>query len=318
MKIVIIALFVLFPLLGYFYDQGNGEMLHTGLIIGSIIDVLLFFLGIRIVTQKTVMAVEFLGKFNRILRPGLNIIIPILEWTKSQDLFKKNFQVEVDGITKDNVTARIGLNVVYFVQDNDESIYKSIYEINNSGLLIKASIDEQLRAMITDFDHKEIFTKRQEIGDEIEENLREKLSQFGFTVDSIQVQDIRLDQRVVDAMNKVIETEKLKDAAQNEGEANRIKIVKEAEANSIAKKLIGEGMAEQRKAIANGFQESIAMIQQASNVSGAMILQFLLDSARIETLEKVGDKNAKIIYLNENLEGHTSRIEKFLADEKGK
>ncbi|MEI7511184.1 MAG: SPFH domain-containing protein [Candidatus Peregrinibacteria bacterium] len=313
MKAVILFLFILFPVLGYVLDQGSAEG-SSWFILGLAIDIILFFLGVRIVTQKTVKVVEFLGKFNRILHPGINIIIPVLEWTKNQDLFKKNFQVEVDGITKDNVSARIGLNVVYFVQEDDESIYKSVYEIDNHGMLIKATIDEQLRAMITGFDHKEIFTKRQEIGDEIEENLREKLSQFGFTVDSIQVQDIRLDQRVVEAMNRVIETEKLKDAAQNEGEANRIKIVKEAEANKEAKKLIGEGMAQQRMAIANGFQESIAMIQQASNVSGAEILQFLLDSARIETLEKVGDKNAKIIYLNENLEGKTSRIEKFLAE----
>ena len=67
--------------------------------------------------------VEFLGKFNRILRPGLNVIIPGLEWTRTQDLYKKNFQVTVDGLTGDNVTVQIGLNVVYYVKNTDNDLF---------------------------------------------------------------------------------------------------------------------------------------------------------------------------------------------------
>ncbi len=315
MKAFILLLFVILPIGGGALSTLSGGDFITGMIPGLIADFFLFMFGVRIVKQKTVKIVEFLGKYNRIIRPGLSIIIPLLEWTKTQVLYKRNFQVAVDGLTKDNVTVQIGLNVIFYVKDEDNAIIQSIYEIDYPEKMIRATIDEQLRAMITNFTHKDIFTKRQDIGDTIEENLRVKLQQFGFSLDSIQVQDIKLEGKVLQALNRIVETEKLKEAAFNEGEATRIKMVKEAEADKEAKKLIGEGMAEQRKAISAGFKESVEAIKATDkSLTGHNILEFLLDSARIETLEKVGDKNAKVIYLNENLEANNKRVEKFLAD----
>ncbi len=311
MKIVLMFLFIIFPVFGFVI--GDGE----GLVFGVILDALLLLFGVRVVKQNTVKLVEFLGKFNRILRPGFNVIIPFVEWTRDQDLYKKNFQVFVEGLTGDNVSVGIGLNVVYFVKKDDESIFQSVYEIDNPEKLIRATIDEQLRAMITNFTHKEIYTKRNEMGEAIEEALRIKLSQFGYTLDSIQVQDIQLDPLVLKALNRIVETEKMKEAALNEAEASRITMVKEAEADKESKKLLGEGMAEQRMAISQGFKDSIAEIRSSDpSLTGADILKFLLDSARIETLEKIGKDNSKVIYLNENLEatGSASRVEKFLAN----
>lgn len=315
MKFIIIFLFIFFPILGVTVSYNLAGEVYTGLIFGGGLDAILFFSGIRIVKQNTVLLVEFLGKFNRILYPGLNIIIPFLEWTRKQDLYKKNFKVHVDGLTGDNVSVEIGLNVVYFIKNNPEDIFQSVYEIDNPALLIQATIDEQLRSMITDFTHKDIYIKREEIGKSIEVNLKDKLEQFGYTLDSIQVQDIKLESTVLEALNKIVETEKIKEAAFNEAEAVRIKMVKEAEADKEAKKLIGEGMAEQRKAIAQGFKESIASIQSSDkSLKGSDVLEFLLSSARIETLEKVGTEgNSKVIYLNENLEGK-NRVEKLLAN----
>jgi regulator of protease activity HflC (stomatin/prohibitin superfamily) len=146
-------------------------------------------------------------------------------------------------VTADNVTCFIGLNVISYVNDEaDDSqngnIYKSIYSIDDPITMIKATIDEQLRAMMVQFSHKEIFGKREEIGEEIEEKLREKLKSFGFTLDSIQVRDVSLDKTVMGAMNRVVESLKIKEAAYNEGDAEKIKMVKEAEANKEAKLLI--------------------------------------------------------------------------------
>jgi len=116
--------------------------------------------------------------------------------------------------------------------------------------MIRASIDEQLRAMMVSFTHKNIFAKREEIGQAIEERLRAKLKEFGFVVDSIQVRDVKLDSSVMHAMNKIIETEKFKEAALNEAEAKKIMQVKEAEAEMESKILLGQGMAGQRLKIA--------------------------------------------------------------------
>ncbi|MDR0771694.1 MAG: SPFH domain-containing protein [Candidatus Peribacteria bacterium] len=110
--------------------------------------------------------------------------------------------------------------------------------IEDPKTMMRSTIDEQLRAMMVTFTHKDIFEKREEIGEAIDEKLRKKLASFGYKLDSIQVKDVKLDQTVMSAMNKVIETQKLREAAMNEAEAQKIKMVKEAEADKEAKILI--------------------------------------------------------------------------------
>ena len=285
----------------------------TWLPIAIIFDVVLIALSVRIISPNTVRTVEFLGRFDRILRQWLNFIIPFLETTKSQVLYKRNFPVEVEGITSDNVTAYIGLNVIYYVEDDNSNsregtIYKSVYSIDDARTMMRSTIDEQLRGMIVAFTHKEIFAKREEIWETIEQKLRVRLASFGYKLDSIQVRDVKLDNTVMMAMNKVVETQKLKEAAMNEWEAEKIMKVKEAEAEKDAKILLWEGMAGQRTKIAEWFKEAVDMIKATDkSLNAEKVLQFLLDSSRIETLGNIGSEgqNAKIIYLNEDLEGRS-------------
>ncbi len=295
----------------------------AGIWVALILDIILIALSVRIISPNTVRTVEFLGRFDRILRQGLNFIIPFLETTKSQVLYKRNFPVEVEWITSDNVTAYIGLNVIYYVEDDnsnnrDGTIYKSVYSIDDARTMMRSTIDEQLRGMIVAFTHKEIFAKREEIWETIEQKLRVRLASFGYKLDSIQVRDVKLDNTVMMAMNKVVETQKLKEAAMNEGEAEKIMKVKEAEAEKDAKILLWEGMAGQRTKIAEGFKEAVDMIKATDkSLNAEKVLQFLLDSSRIETLGNIGQEggNSKVIYLNEDLEGRSglSKWDKLIA-----
>jgi len=301
---VVPVLLILFPIIWF------AIWWFAWLVPALVLDVILAALSIRIVWPNTVKTVEFLWKYNRILKPGINFIIPFLEWTKNQVLYRRNFPVEVEWVTSDNVTAYIGLNVIYYVQDDNDSsengsVYKSIYSIDDPRTMMKSTIDEQLRAMIVSFNHKEIFAKREEIGQAIEVRLREKLSTFGYTLDSIQVRDVKLENKVMEAMNKVVETEKFKEAAFNEAEAEKIMQVKKAEAEMESKILLGQGMAGQRTEIARGFKEAVDMIKMTDkSLNAEKVLQFLLDSSRIETLGNIGGHDkAKLIYLNEDLEG---------------
>ncbi len=302
--IVPIALFVI-PVLWYLIGW------WAGLSASLLIDVILLALSIRIVSPNTVRTVEFLWRYDRILRQGLSFIIPIIEKTKLQALYRKNFPVEVEWVTSDNVTAYIGLNVIYYVEDDqndtrDGSIYKSVYSIDDPRTMMKSTIDEQLRGMIVSFTHKDIFAKREEIWNAIEERLRKKLAGFGYTLDSIQVRDVKLESTVMQAMNKVVESEKLKEAASNEWEAEKIMQVKKAEAEKEAKILLWEGMAGQRTKIAEWFKDAVDMIKMSDTTLNAeKVLQFLLDSSRIETLGNIGENNSKVIYLNEDLEGRS-------------
>ena len=111
LKMFMPFIIILLPILGIF---GWFETLIWSIIV----DVILIALSVRIVQPNTVRAVENFGKFNRILRAGLNFIIPIVETTKEQVLYRRNFPVEVEWVTHDNVTAYIGLNVIYYVKDD--------------------------------------------------------------------------------------------------------------------------------------------------------------------------------------------------------
>jgi regulator of protease activity HflC (stomatin/prohibitin superfamily) len=277
------------------------------IIIGIII--FLLFTGIKIVWPRTAKAVLTLGKPTGVMRAWLNFVWPIIQTTRRQSLAMTNMDVGVDSITKDNVKTRIDLNVIFRVQDNDKAIIDSLFIINDPIKAIKAMVEEQLRAKVYEFSHDDIFSKRSEIGDEVKWVLASKLQEFGMELDSVQVKDIQLDSRVLDAMNSVVASSKNKLAAINDAEWRKQSDILNAEADKQVKKLIGEGMALQREAIANWFKNSIEEIKSSdTTLKWDVILEFLLASSRIETLEKIGKDNAKVVYINENLEGRLASM----------
>jgi len=271
--------------------------------IGAIV-LFIFLISIRILRPNTAGVVVLLGKPKRVIREGFNMIIPIFEGVKRQKLALNNLAIKVDGITQDNVKTGVDINVIYRVKNDDQSIKDSLFKNGNVVQTIKSMIEEQLRASIFEFKHDEIFGKRTEMGDEIKHTLSEKLGEFGMELDSVQVVDIQLDQKVIEAMNNVVASQKNKTAAITEAEGSKQSQILTAEGEKEVKKLIGEGMALQREAIAKGFKDSIWQIKEVDqSLTGKEILDFLLNSSRIETLEKVWQSNAKVIYVNENLEG---------------
>ena len=276
------------------------------LIVAAIFIIILWF---RIVPPKEADIVLFLGKPVRIKREWRHVIIPVLETTRRQPIYDRNLSVTVDGLTVDNVKTRVGINVVFRVKDTDPAILASKFDIDDPVRLVKATVDEQLRAKIFTFEHEDIFGKREEIGDEVKETLREKLWQYGMELDSVQVTDIVLEESVMAAMNKIIAEEKRKQAVIREAEWRKASMILDAEADRAVKKLIGEGMALQRQEIALGFKESVMEMKSIDDsLSAAAILDFLIVSSRLETLEKVGKDNAKVIYLNENLEWRSTSL----------
>lgn len=220
-----------------------------------------------------------------------------------------NLSIKVDGITKDNVKTSVNINVIYRVKQDDQSIIDSLFKNSNVVQTIISLIEEQLRARIFEFSHEDIFGKRSEIGEEIKETLCVKMAEFGMELDSVQVVDIQLDQKVVEAMNNVVASQKNKAAAITEAEGQKQSQILSAEWDKEVKKLLWEGMALQREAIAKWFKNSIGEIKATdSSLTWKDILDFLLNSSRIETLERVGQNNAKIIYINENLEGRSASM----------
>jgi len=266
-------------------------------------------LWFRIVPPKEADIVLQLWKPVRVKNEWFHFIIPFIESTRRQVIYDRNIGVTVDGLTRDNVKTRVWINVVYRVQPDDKSILASKFDIDDPVRLVQATVDEQLRAKIFTFEHEDIFGKRDEIGMEIRETLKEKLNQYGMELDSVQVTDIALEESVMQAMNKIIEEEKRKQALIREAEWRKAAVVLDAEADRAVKQLIWEGMALQRMEIAKWFKESVAEMKSIDDtLTAAAILDFLIVSSRLETLEKVGKNNAKIVYLNENLEGKSTTL----------
>ncbi len=285
------------------------KTMSTGLgIIGSFwlvfLVLIVLILWFRIVPPNQANIVLFLGKPVRVRKEGWHLIIPILEKTNRQSLFDKNLSVQVDGFTKDNVRTTVGINVVFRVKREDSDIIASMYGIDNPVRLVQATVEEQLRAKIFTFEHEEIFGKREEIGNEVREALKEKLGQYGMELDSVQVTDILLEEGVMNAMNQIITEEKKKLAIIREAEGRKASSVLDAEAEKEVKKLIGQGMALQRYEISRGFKDSVTEMQAIdASLSAKDILDFLITSSRLETLEKIGKDNAKVVFVNENIEG---------------
>ena len=166
------------------------------------------------------------------------MIIPFFESIRRKSLAFVNLSVKVDGITKDNVKTIVSINVIYRVKKDDQSIIDSIFKNSNVVQTITSLIEEQLRARIFEFSHEEIFGKRSEIGDEIRETLRIKMAEFGMELDSVQVVDIQLDQKVVEAMNNVVASQKNKVAAITQAEGNKQSQILNAEGDREVKRLL--------------------------------------------------------------------------------
>lgn len=274
--------------------------------------VLLIIMWFRVVRPNQAHIVVRLGKPVRVRRQGWHVIIPFIERIDKQTLYDRNLAVTVDGLTVDTVRTSVGINVVFRVKNSDEAILASKYGIDDPIRIVQATVDEQLRAKIFTFEHEDIFGKREEIGDEVKEALKEKLWQYGMELDSVQVTDISLEEGVMLAMNQIVTQEKRKLALIREAEGQKAANILNAEADREVKKLIGEGMALQRQEIAKWFRESVQEMKEIDpSLSARDILDFLITSSRLETLEKIGKDNAKLVYLNDSLEGKQASL---LAD----
>lgn len=118
---------------------------------------IILILGFRVVPPNQANIVVRLGKPVRVRRQGWHLIIPILEGTIRQSLYDKNLAVSVDGLTLDNVKTAVGINVVYRVKQDEQSILDSKFAIDDPVRIVQATVEEQLRAKIFTFEHEEIF-----------------------------------------------------------------------------------------------------------------------------------------------------------------
>jgi len=264
-------------------------------IIGGII-LAIIFSSFFVVQQQEIGIVERLGKFNRIKRAGFHLKIPIIERIKKQSLKVQQLNVNVESKTSDNVFVTVQVSVQYKVPDDDDKIYKSVYELTEPEEQMKSYIFDIVRAEVPRLSIDEIFNEKSKIAMAIKKGVGKSIEDYGYIILEALITDIKVDERIQQAMNDIVASEREKIAVIQRSEAKKIEMIKAAEAEAEAKKLQGTGIANQREEIIRGFRHSIEDLKSI-NIKEDEILKFVLLTQYFDTLKDVAASPSNTIML---------------------
>ena len=275
------------------------DQLSSLIPLGIVIVVIAFLLfnTFFTVAQQTVSVVERLGKFVRVAGAGLNIKIPFIESVSGRmSLRVLQLDVPVETKTKDNVFVKVAISVQYHVKI--DKIYDAFYKLTNPTSQITSFVFDVVRAQVPKMDLDDVFEKKDVIAVAVKDELAEMMSNFGYDIIKALVTDIDPDVKVKAAMNEINEQQRLRVAAEQKGEAEKILTVKRAEADAQSKRLQGQGIADQRKAIIEGLKESIDEFQQTVPGTSALdVMNLVLVTQYYDTLKEIGasDKSSTLL-----------------------
>jgi regulator of protease activity HflC (stomatin/prohibitin superfamily) len=240
------------------------------------------------VEQQTAAVMQRFGKFVRVARPGLNLKVPWFEWVAGRlNLRVQQLDVKVETKTEDNVFVHILVSVQYFVLP--DKIYDAFYKLDDAATQITSFVFDVVRARVPKIKLDDVFEKKDEIADAVKTELAQVMDDFGYGIVKALVTDIDPDEKVKDSMNEINAAQRLRVAASEKGEAERILKVKAAEAESQSKALQGKGIADQRRAIVDGLRESMDEFQKS--VPGATaqdVMNLILMTQYFDTLKEIG------------------------------
>ena len=286
-------------------------MISIGVI--AFIVFLLVVSNIKIVEQNSVLVIEFLGKFNRVMSAGLNVKVPLFERVAEKiSLRSQNIALKGHYPSQDKVIVNVATNLIFEVNPSIEGVKKYTYALLNRGDSIGAVIENSLRTYIAKETHEGILEKKEELAMHIRSDLEKQFDDWGMKVMSFQITQVDFPKTITDAMSEVVASQQLRKAAENKGEAFKIQAIKEAEAEKERKKLQGEGIALEREAIATGLRQSVETLQQVTHQSSSEIVSILTLTQYLDTMKSIGiSQNSKVIFVDTNV-GKTSDIMKQL------
>ena len=250
------------------YGQLLANILFGGAAIAAIafVTMMVFY----IVPQQNAFIIERFGKFHRYALAGFHVKIPLVDRiAKTVELRTQQLTFKIDGKTQDNVTIICEIAAQYRVSnvlDPDPAktgIYRSFYTLNNPIEQLESYLTDALRSAIPKYSLDDIFDKKDDIGRGVKNTVSSLMSEFGYDVVSTLITRIKLPRDVENAMNSINSAEREKVAAQSLADAERIRTVTAAKAEADAMEQAGIGIANQRKAIANGIKESLGVIKEA-------------------------------------------------------
>jgi regulator of protease activity HflC (stomatin/prohibitin superfamily) len=258
--------------------------------------IIILFSGIFTVRQQSAALVERLGRFYGIRRSGLQFKIPIIDRIAGRVSLKvQQLDVNVETKTRDNVFVKLRVSVQYYILP--EKIYDAFYRLENSHEQITAYVFETVRAEVPKMKLDDVFERKDDIALAIRRELEESMNEYGYGIVKALVTDIDPDIEVKNAMNRINAAERTKLAAEYDGEAERIRIVAKARAEAESKRLQGQGIADQRREIARGLEESVEVLNKVG-INSQEASALIVVTQHYDTLQSMGENaNSNLIMM---------------------
>jgi regulator of protease activity HflC (stomatin/prohibitin superfamily) len=248
----------------------------------------LFFTGLFTVNQQSAAVIQRFGRFKNVAMPGLNFKVPLVDTIAGRlNLRVTQLDVEVETKTEDNVFVKVVVAVQYYVLP--DKVYDAFYKLADPSTQITAFVFDVVRARAPGVKLDELFERKDEIANAVKSELTQVMDDFGYGIIKALVTDIDPDHKVKEAMNEINAAQRMRVAATEKGEADRILKVKAAEAEAQSKALQGKGIADQRKAIVDGLRESVDEFQKSvPGTSAQDVMSLVLMTQYFDTLKELG------------------------------
>ncbi|MEP3837414.1 MAG: SPFH domain-containing protein [Algibacter sp.] len=262
------------------------------IIIGLFVLISSFF----VVKQQTAAIIERFGKFQSIRQSGLQLKIPLVDRIAGRLSLKiQQLDVIIETKTLDDVFVRLKVSVQYKVIS--QKVYDAFYKLDYPHDQITSYVFDVVRAEVPKMKLDDVFVKKDDIALAVKAELNDAMSDYGFDIIKTLVTDIDPDAQVKEAMNRINASEREKIAAQFEGDAARILIVEKAKAEAESKRLQGQGIADQRREIARGLEESVEVLNRVG-INSQEASALIVVTQHYDTLQSLGEEtNSNLILL---------------------
>lgn len=253
-----------------------------------ILGVIILFLSFFTVKQQTAAIIETFGRFSSIRNSGLQLKIPLIQKVAGRLSLKiQQLDVIVETKTRDDVFVKLKVSVQYKVIN--EKVYDAFYKLDFPQDQITSYVFDVVRAEVPKMKLDDVFVKKDDIANAVKSELNDAMLDYGYDIIKTLVTDIDPDLQVKAAMNRINASEREKIAAQFEGDAARILIVEKAKAEAESKRLQGQGIADQRREIARGLEESVEVLNKVG-INSQEASALIVVTQHYDTLQSIGEE----------------------------
>jgi len=275
-------------------------------IVFSILTLAVLATGLFTVKQQTAVLIERFGRFRSVRDAGLQLKIPLIDRIAGRVSLKiQQLDVLVETKTKDDVFVKTKVSVQYHILP--DAVYDAFYKLENPHDQITSYVFDVVRAEVPKMGIDDVFERKNSIALAIKRELAEAMQGYGYGIVQALVTDIDPDAAVKVAMNRINAAERERLAAEYEGDAERIRIVAKAKAEAESKRLQGRGIADQRREIAKGLEESVEMLNHVG-INSQEASALIVVTQHYDTLQAMGTRNNSTLILLPNAPSQASEM----------